>query len=99
MATSLATVCARVEYGLTWKTGNESFPSPIPRSLSITEMKCMQEACRRGRLLVCVRSLVSAVEILPTTFAALSTTAILVNPSLLMSWRASVRGWSPLYPS
>lgn len=39
VATSLATVCARVEYGLTWKTGNESFPFSTPRSLNITEMK------------------------------------------------------------
>jgi len=39
VATSFATQWARVAYGLTWKTGNESFPSPMPLSERITEMK------------------------------------------------------------
>lgn len=102
VATSLATVCARVEKGVTWKTarlseglnprwnlhclpGNESFPSPMPRSLRITEMKWIQLDLSNGKLLLFVRSLTSAVEMLPTTFNALSTTATLVSPSLLIS--------------
>jgi hypothetical protein len=42
VATSLATVCASVEVGFTWKTGNESLPSINPRVDKITEMKCVQ---------------------------------------------------------
>lgn len=49
VATSLATVWARVLKGLTWKTGNESLPSFTPRSERMTEMKWMQEERRRGR--------------------------------------------------
>jgi hypothetical protein len=68
VATSLATVWARVEYGLTWKTGNESFPFSTPRSERMTEIKWIQVDLRCGRLLVLVRCLVSTVEILPMTF-------------------------------
>jgi len=39
VATSLATVWARVETGVTWKTGYESLPSFMPRSERMTEMK------------------------------------------------------------
>lgn len=49
VATSLATVCASVLKGLTWKTGNESLPSFTPRSERMTDMKWMQEERRRGR--------------------------------------------------
>jgi hypothetical protein len=49
VATSLATVWARVLKGLTWKTGNESLPSFMPRSERMTEMKWMQDERRRGR--------------------------------------------------
>lgn len=49
VATSFATVAARVEKGLTWKTGKESLPSLTPRSERITVMKWMQEERRRGR--------------------------------------------------
>jgi hypothetical protein len=98
VATSLATVCARVERGVTWKTvdvnqcvfwciryvclpGNESFPSPIPLSLRMTEMKWIQLDFNRGKLELLIRSLTSTVEMFPTTLNALSTTAILVRPS------------------
>lgn len=56
VATSLATVCARVEKGLTWKTGKESLPSLTPRSERMTDMKWMQELRRRGREVDFVRS-------------------------------------------
>ena len=59
-------------------------------------MKWIQLAFNSGRLLVLVRSLISAEDMFPTTFIALSTTATLVSPSLLISWRASVKGRSPL---
>lgn len=49
VATSLATVCARVLKGFTWKTGKESLPSFTPRSDRMTDMKWMQEERRRGR--------------------------------------------------
>lgn len=49
VAASLATVCASVLKGLTWKTGNESLPSFTPRSERMTDMKWMQEERRRGR--------------------------------------------------
>lgn len=39
VATSLATVWARVEKGFTWNTGNESLPSLTPRSERMTLMK------------------------------------------------------------
>ena len=76
--------------------GNESFPSPIPRSFKITEMKWIQLDFSSGKLLALVRSLISAEDMFPTTFIALSTTGTLVSPSLLISWRASVKGRSPL---
>ena len=56
VATSLATVWARVEYGFTWNTGNESLPSFTPRSERMTDMKWMQEERRRGREVDLVRS-------------------------------------------
>jgi hypothetical protein len=56
VATSFATVCARVLYGLTWKTGNESLPSFTPRSERMTDMKWMQEDRRSGREVDFVRS-------------------------------------------
>jgi hypothetical protein len=56
VATSLATVCARVEYGLTWKTGKESLPSFTPRSDRMTDMKWMQDERRSGREVDFVRS-------------------------------------------
>lgn len=65
--------------------GNESLPSPIPRSDRMTEMKWMQVDFRRGMLLLFVSNLTSAVEMFPTTLKALSTTATLVRPSSLMS--------------
>ena len=39
VATSFATVCARVDSGVTWNTGKESFPSYMPRVERITVMK------------------------------------------------------------
>lgn len=56
VATSFATVWARVEKGLTWKTGKESLPSFTPRSERMTEMKWMQEERRSGRDVDFVRS-------------------------------------------
>lgn len=76
--------------------GNESLPSPIPRSERMTEMKWMHVDLSSGKLLLFVSNLTSAVEIFPTTLKALSTTATLVNPSSLMSCRASERLLSPL---
>lgn len=97
VATSFATVCARVEYGLTWKTGKESLPFSTPRSERMRETKDIQDELRSGKLLVLVRSLTSTEEMLPITFSALSTTAKLVKPSLCINFNASVRGLSPLY--
>lgn len=48
VATTLATVCARVEPGCTWNTGNESLPSTNPRVDRITEMKWVQVLRSRG---------------------------------------------------
>jgi len=48
VATIFATVCASVDPGLTWNTGNESLPSIKPRVERITEMKWVQVLCRRG---------------------------------------------------
>jgi hypothetical protein len=96
VAMSFAVVCANVEYGLTWNTGKESFPFSTPRSERMTEMKCRQEDLRSGRLLILVRCLTSAVEMLPMTFMALSTTATLVRQSSFIRRRASVRVLSPL---
>jgi len=56
----------------------------------------MQELLISGKLLELVRSLTSAVEIFPMTFKALSTTATLVSPSLLINCSASDNGLSPL---
>lgn len=56
VATSFATVCARVLYGLTWKTGKESLPSFTPRSERMTDIKCMQDERRSGREVDFVRS-------------------------------------------
>jgi hypothetical protein len=39
VATSLATVWARVANGVMWNTGKESLPSSTPRSDRMTEMK------------------------------------------------------------
>lgn len=63
VATSFATVWARVDKGLTWKTGYGSLPSFIPRSERMTEMKCMQEERRRGREAVDVRSYTQSAEV------------------------------------
>ena len=67
VATSFATVCARVESGVTWNTGKESFPSNIPRVDRMTVMKWMQVLCRRGRDEDLVKSLTSTLEMLPIT--------------------------------
>jgi hypothetical protein len=56
VATSLATVCARVENGVMWKTGKESLPSFMPRSERMTLMKWMHEERRRGSEVDLVRS-------------------------------------------
>jgi hypothetical protein len=56
VATSLATVCASVLKGFTWKTGKESLPSFMPRSERMTERKWMHEERRRGRDVDFVRS-------------------------------------------
>jgi hypothetical protein len=42
VATIFATVCASVDPGFTWNTGNESLPSINPRVDRITEMKWLQ---------------------------------------------------------
>lgn len=44
----MATVCARVDPGFTWNTGNESLPSIKPRVDKITEMKWVQVLCNKG---------------------------------------------------
>ena len=49
VATSLATVWARVEKEFMWKTGKGSLPSFMPRSERMTDMKWMQEERRWGR--------------------------------------------------
>jgi len=76
--------------------GNESFPSPIPRSLRMTEMKWIQDEWNRGRAFEVVRCFTSAVDMLPITLFELSTTATLVKHSLLISCNASARVLSPL---
>ena len=48
VATSFATVCARVLTGVTWKTGYESWPSFRPRSERIIEMKWMHVSVKSG---------------------------------------------------
>lgn len=96
VATSFATVCARVEYGLTWKTGNESLPFSVPRSVRITVINCRHDELRSGRLAEFVRCLTSAEEMFPTTFEVLSITATLDSPSWLMRFSASDSGLSAL---
>ena len=56
LPTNFATVCANVEYGLTWNTGKESLPSFIPRVESITEMKWIHVLSNRGAELDFVKS-------------------------------------------
>jgi hypothetical protein len=48
VATSFATVWARVLTGVTWKTGYESWPSFRPRSERMIEMKWMHVSVRSG---------------------------------------------------
>jgi len=48
VATSFATVWARVLIGVTWKTGYESWPSFRPRSERMIEMKCMHVSVSSG---------------------------------------------------
>jgi len=67
VATSLATVCARVESGVTWKTGKESFPSIMPRVDRMTVIKWMQVLRSRGREEDLVSNLTSTFEMFPTT--------------------------------
>ena len=67
VATSFATVWARVESGVTWKTGKESFPSNMPRVERMTVMKWMQVFRRSGRDDDLVSSLTSTLEMLPIT--------------------------------
>lgn len=69
----------------------------MPRSVSMTVMKCMQVDWRSGMEAAEVRRRTSAVEMLPTTLEPLSTTATEVRPSLDMSTRASARGASALH--
>lgn len=47
VAMTFATVCASVDVGLTWNTGNESFPSIKPRVDRMTEIKCVHVLCSR----------------------------------------------------
>lgn len=84
VATIFATVCARVEAGFTWKTGNESLPSSSPRVDRITEIKWVHVFWSSGNdeervrsynrvrknvaRLFGVHTLTSVVEILPITF-------------------------------
>lgn len=96
VATNFATVWARVECGLTWKTGKESRPSSTPRSDKMTEIKCMQDDCNSGKLVREVRCWTSLVEMLPTTLSPLSTTATDVKPSLFINVRTSESGRSAL---
>jgi hypothetical protein len=56
VATSFATVCARVLKGFTWNTGKLSCPSFTPRSERMTDMKWMQDERRSGRDVDFVRS-------------------------------------------
>lgn len=59
-------------------------------------MKLIQDEWNRGKAFDVVKCLISAVLILPITFEALSTTAMLVRDSLLISCNASARVLSPL---
>ena len=92
VATSFATVCARVLNGVTWKTGYESFPSAMPRSERITVMKCMQVESSSGSEAVDVRSLTSTCDMLPTTFLWLSSTGRELMPWCSMRSSASLSG-------
>ena len=96
VATSFATECARVFMGVTWKTGNESFPSYIPRVERMTLMKWMHVFRSNGSDEDFVRSLTSATEMFPTTLDALSTTARDETPSFRSNVSASARDLSPL---
>jgi hypothetical protein len=96
VAISLATVCARVFIGVTWKTGNESLPSFMPRVERMTLMKWMQVLRRRGSDDDLVRSFTSTVEILPMTLLPLSRMAREDTPSSMRRVRASIKGLSPL---
>ena len=96
VATSFATVWARVLSGVTWKTGNESLPSCIPRVDKMTLMKWMQVLRRRGSDDDFVRSLTSTVDIFPITLLPLSTMAKDDIPSSMRRVRASIKGLSPL---
>ena len=58
---------ARVESGVTWKTGNESLPSYMPRVESMTVIKWMQVFLRSGREEDFVSSLTSTELMLPMT--------------------------------
>lgn len=68
----------------------------MPRSERITVMKCIQVDCNKGMEAAEVSRRVSAVEMLPTTLEALSTTAIEVRPSWDIRTRASAREASAL---
>jgi hypothetical protein len=96
VATSLATMCARVFIGVTWNTGKESLPSIMPRFERMYETKCMQVFLRRGSEEDLVRSFTSTTEILPTTFEELSMTANDETPSFRSRVKASAKGLSPL---
>ena len=96
VATSFATEWARVFMGVTWKTGNESLPSYMPRVDRMTLMKCMQVFCSKGSDDDLVRSLTSATEMFPTTLEELSTTGKDETPSWCNRVRPSARLLSPL---
>ena len=59
-------------------------------------MKLMQDEWNSGRAFDVVRCFTSAELILPITLEALSTTAMLVRDSLLISCSASAKVLSPL---
>ena len=71
-------------------------PSSIPRSESMTDMKCMHDDLSKGALAALVRCFTSTEEMFPTTLRPLSTTATLLNPSVFMRSRASASGLSAL---
>lgn len=96
VATSFATVWARVLSGVTWKTGNESLPSCMPRVERMTLMKWMQVLRRRGSEDDFVRSLTSTVDMFPMTLLPLSIMAREDTPSSIRRVRASIKGLSPL---
>lgn len=55
VATIFATVWAKEDSGLTWKTGYESFPSLNPLSVKITVRKWKHDALSKGIELDLVR--------------------------------------------